>query len=247
MPPAGASAPWELGAVRRRVVSPYPGGARQTRAGGIAGCVPSSTLGRLAFLEKGTLFEEGEARVPREHTTNVWQQLCLPCEGTREMSPPVRRARSSKSRTPEAVRKGRGSARGTRGGPRPPVTRLLVLRVRESCRLHCWGARSPSGSAGFGHQLHLGHSHCRPAVCIRRGPHDHTRAQCLPAVTQQSARWPTTELHEAPGVAVTSSHTPRGLKLRVYPLPGVRNLGVSRVGPLEAEGQPVPGPHTTPP
>lgn len=44
-------------------------------------------------------------------------------------------------------------------------------------------------------------------------------------------------------MAVTRSHTPRGLKLWVYPLPGVRNSSVGRAGPWRPRDSRTRPPH----
>lgn len=138
-----------------------------------------------------------ERRGPARAHSQRASRSCSAREGTRERSPPLRRARrpseelrAQRAAHPRQSGQGRGSAWCTRGGPRPPVPGLLLLWVRESRRLHRWGAPSPSDSAGSRHRLRLGHPHCRPAGCILGGPHDHAQARCFPGVTQDSGKCP---------------------------------------------------------
>lgn len=144
----------------------------------------------LGVAGRGHSVCRGRGGVPREHTANEHHDRVQRVRGPGRGRRPSEELRAQRAAHPRQSGQGRGSAWCTRGGPRPPVPGLLLLWVRESRRLHRWGAPSPSDSAGSRHQLRLGHPHCRPAGCILGGPHDHAQARCFPGVTQDSGKCP---------------------------------------------------------
>lgn len=123
----------------------------------------------LGVAGRGHSVCRGRGGVPREHTANEHHDRVQRVRGPGRGRRPSEELRAQRAAHPRQSGQGRGSAWCTRGGPRPPVPGLLLLWVRESRRLHRWGAPSPSDSAGSRHQLRLGHPHCRPAGCILGG------------------------------------------------------------------------------